>query len=74
MLIAAVGGGAVVAVAAVGRITQLRLKLRRNDATMWSATERAERAGATTVEVDSSHVPMISHPGAVLDVIQAAAR
>lgn len=30
MLIAAVGGGAVVAVFGIGRITQLRLKLRRN--------------------------------------------
>jgi hypothetical protein len=28
--------------------------------------------GATTVEVDSSHVPMLSNPGAVLDVIRAA--
>ncbi|MBM7519196.1 lipopolysaccharide assembly protein LapA domain-containing protein [Nocardioides nitrophenolicus] len=30
MFIAAVGGGAVVAVVAVGRITQLRLRLRRS--------------------------------------------
>lgn len=30
MLIAAVGGGAVVAIVAVGRITQLRLRLRRS--------------------------------------------
>jgi pimeloyl-ACP methyl ester carboxylesterase len=33
----------------------------------------ARRMGATTVEVDSSHVPMLSHPGVVLDVIRAAA-
>jgi pimeloyl-ACP methyl ester carboxylesterase len=30
----------------------------------------AERMGATTYEVDSSHVPMLSHPDAVLDAIR----
>jgi pimeloyl-ACP methyl ester carboxylesterase len=34
----------------------------------------AKRMGATTVEVRSSHVPMLSHPDAVLQVIGAAAR
>jgi pimeloyl-ACP methyl ester carboxylesterase len=34
----------------------------------------AERAGSTTVEIDSSHVPMISHPGAVVRLVKAAAR
>jgi pimeloyl-ACP methyl ester carboxylesterase len=34
----------------------------------------AQRMGATTYEVDSSHVPMLSNPGLVLDVIRAAAR
>ncbi|MFJ7206520.1 alpha/beta fold hydrolase [Streptomyces sp. NPDC098789] len=34
----------------------------------------AERMGATVVEVDSSHVPMLSHPDVVLDAIRAAAR
>jgi hypothetical protein len=29
--------------------------------------------GATTHDVDSSHVPMLSNPGVVLDVIRAAA-
>ena len=29
--------------------------------------------GATTYEVDSSHVPMLSHPSFVLDVIRTAA-
>jgi hypothetical protein len=29
--------------------------------------------GATTFEVDSSHVPMLSQPHAVLDVIRTAA-
>ena len=34
---------------------------------------QAERMGATTYEVDSSHVPMLSHPELVLDVIRTAA-
>jgi hypothetical protein len=29
--------------------------------------------GANTYDVDSSHVPMLSRPGFVLDVIRAAA-
>src|SRR5260221_5213240 len=33
----------------------------------------ARRMGATTVEADSSHVPMLSKPELVLDVIRAAA-
>ena len=33
----------------------------------------AERMGATTRNVESSHVPMLSHPDIVLDVIRAAA-
>ena len=33
----------------------------------------AKRMGATTVEVKSSHVPMLSQPRAVLDVIRSAA-
>ena len=33
----------------------------------------AKRMGATTVETDSSHVPMLSNPGLVLDVIRKAA-
>ena len=33
----------------------------------------AKRMGAKTVEVDSSHVPMLSHPEVVLDVIRDAA-
>ena len=33
----------------------------------------ANRMGATTYDVDSSHVPMLSHPGLVLDVIRTAA-
>ena len=34
----------------------------------------AKRMGATTVEVRSSHVPMLSQPQAVLDVIRNAAK
>ena len=34
----------------------------------------AKRMGATTYEVDSSHVPMLSQPEFVLDVIRAAAK
>jgi hypothetical protein len=33
----------------------------------------AKRMGATTYELDSSHVPMRSQPERVLDVIRAAA-
>jgi pimeloyl-ACP methyl ester carboxylesterase len=33
----------------------------------------AKRMGATTYEVDSSHVPMLSNPGLVIDVIRTAA-
>jgi pimeloyl-ACP methyl ester carboxylesterase len=34
----------------------------------------AKRMGATTYEVDSSHVPMLSNPGFVIDVIRTAAK
>jgi pimeloyl-ACP methyl ester carboxylesterase len=46
-----------------------------NDKTIPPATERfmAERAGATTVEVASSHVAMMSHPDAVANLIVSAA-
>jgi hypothetical protein len=33
----------------------------------------AKRMGATTVEVESSHVPMLSNPSVVIDVIRKAA-
>jgi pimeloyl-ACP methyl ester carboxylesterase len=33
----------------------------------------AKRMGATTYETDSSHVPMLSNPGLVIDVIRTAA-
>src|SRR5271154_374255 len=47
----------------------------KNDHTVHPELERfaAKRMGATTYEVDSSHVPMLSQPGLVLDVIRAAA-
>lgn len=34
----------------------------------------ARRAGSHTIEIDSSHVGMISHPDAITDLIRAAAR
>jgi pimeloyl-ACP methyl ester carboxylesterase len=34
----------------------------------------AKRMGATTHAVDSSHVPMLSHPELVIDVVRAAAK
>jgi pimeloyl-ACP methyl ester carboxylesterase len=47
----------------------------RQDLTIDPAAERfmAQRAGATTVEINSSHVAMVSHPGKVTDPIEAAA-
>ena len=47
----------------------------RNDHTVHPDLERffAKRMGATTTEVASSHVPMLSHPNVVIDVIRAAA-
>jgi pimeloyl-ACP methyl ester carboxylesterase len=46
-----------------------------NDRTVHPDLERfvANRMGATTYDVDSSHVPMLSNPRYVLDVIRAAA-
>ncbi|GAA0624187.1 alpha/beta hydrolase [Sporichthya brevicatena] len=48
----------------------------RSDRTIPAAAERfmAERMGATTVEIESSHVAMMSHPDAVVDLIVAAAK
>ena len=47
----------------------------KNDRTVHPDLERffAKRMGATTYEVDSSHVPMLSHPDVVIDVIRTAA-
>lgn len=47
-----------------------------NDHTVHPELERAaaKRMGAATYELDSSHVPMLSQPGAVLDVIRTAAK
>ena len=47
----------------------------KNDRTVNPDLERfvAKRMGATTYEVDSSHVPMLSNPSFVLDVIRTAA-
>jgi len=48
----------------------------KKDQTVHPDLERAmaKRMGATTYEVDSSHVPMLSQPEFVLDVIRAAAK
>jgi pimeloyl-ACP methyl ester carboxylesterase len=45
-----------------------------NDRTVHPDLQRfaAKRMGASIHAVDSSHVPMLSHPGFVLDVIRAA--
>jgi pimeloyl-ACP methyl ester carboxylesterase len=48
----------------------------KNDRTVHPELERffAKRMGATTYELDSSHVPMLSHPGRLLEVIRTAAK
>jgi len=48
----------------------------KNDRTVHPDLERffAKRMGATTYEADSSHVPMLSNPKLVLDVIRTAAK
>ena len=48
----------------------------KNDRTVHPDLQRfvAKRMDATTVEADSSHVPMLSKPAVVLDVIRKAAR
>jgi pimeloyl-ACP methyl ester carboxylesterase len=48
----------------------------KNDHTVPPELERAlaKRMGATTYELDSSHVPMLSQPERVLEVIRAAAK
>jgi pimeloyl-ACP methyl ester carboxylesterase len=47
----------------------------KQDHTVHPDLERAaaKRMNATTIEIDSSHVPMLSHPGIVVDVIRRAA-
>ena len=47
-----------------------------NDEAIAPDAERmfAERMGAETVEVPSSHVAMVSHPDAVVELVEAAAR
>jgi len=48
----------------------------KNDRTVHPDMERfvAKRMGATTHEVASSHVPMLSHPDLVINIIRAAAK
>jgi pimeloyl-ACP methyl ester carboxylesterase len=47
----------------------------KNDRTVQPELQRfvAKRMGATTYETDSSHVPMLSNPSLVIDVIRTAA-
>ncbi len=47
----------------------------KNDRTVPPDLQRfvAKRMGATTVEIESSHVPMLSNPSVVIDVIRKAA-
>ena len=46
-----------------------------NDRTVHPRLQRfvAKRMGATTYEVHSSHLPMLSQPGLVIDVTRTAA-
>jgi pimeloyl-ACP methyl ester carboxylesterase len=48
----------------------------KNDRTVPPDMERfvAKRMGATVTEVESSHVPMLSHPDVVINVIRAAVK
>src|SRR6201981_262161 len=48
----------------------------KNDRTVHPNMERfvAKRMGATTTEIASSHVPMLSHPDLVINVIRAAVK
>jgi len=48
----------------------------KNDRTVHPDLERfvAKRMGATIYEVDSSHVPTLSNPKLVIDVIRTAAK
>ena len=48
----------------------------KNDRTVHPDMERfvAKRMGAKVTEVASSHVPMLSHPDLVIDVIRTAAK
>jgi pimeloyl-ACP methyl ester carboxylesterase len=48
----------------------------KKDRTVQPESQRfvTKRMGATTYEVESSHVPMLSHPRTVLDVIRTAAK
>jgi len=48
----------------------------KNDHTVHPDLERAmaKRMGATTYELESSHMPMLSQPERVIEVIRAAAK
>jgi hypothetical protein len=48
----------------------------KNDRAVQPELQRfvVKRMGASTTEVESSHVPMLSNPGLVIDIILAAAK
>ena len=50
--------------------------VRRNFSASWDESRfaMAKRMGATTYQLDSSHVPMLSQPERVIDVIRAVAK
>ena len=49
------------------------LDWRRGLVRLWFS-RKPKRMGATTYELDSSHVPMLSQPERVIDVIRTAAK
>ena len=67
--------GATLAVAAWKKIPSWYM-VGKQDEALPPVVERfmAERMGAHTVEIDSSHTPFISHPHAVVRLIEEAAR
>jgi pimeloyl-ACP methyl ester carboxylesterase len=60
----------------LSRIAKRQYIVANKDRTVQPELQRfvAKRMGATTFETDSSHVPMLSQPGFVLDVIRKAAK
>jgi hypothetical protein len=54
-------------------IRRLPVPQQRALRTIFGLEAAAKRMGATTYELDSSHVPMLSHPDRVIDVIRTAA-
>src|SRR5205814_1795181 len=70
------GGSVITGAGTDDRVAGLVYIAAKNDRTVHPDMERfvAKRMGATTTEVASSHVPMLSHPELVINVIRAAAK